>query len=420
MGNSPVITRLDGGVAVVFSVPHTKSVAITVLVKAGPVNENPEERGASHLLEHLLGYTCGTPEGRLRDVIRKHGISDLNLETDVEFTLYQAEVRPASVADVLRAISYVLTYPNIRKLGSEYEHKKRVVELEISNNFDDSERMLNKTALKQLWGDHPLARTVSGSVNEVQQLAKENVAAYHKRRYVQSNMVISVAGDINQRAVIKQIEDLPWGISREVQSLDDIEVPNHNTLAEPYWENRHCYNTWVWIGTEAPPSSWETDIRFNCLGYLLCSASLGKYLWEIREKLCITYDISLIYHQFRPRGLAAIITGCPPGNENRLIQAVNEKLAHVREKGFTKTDVGVAKRLLRNELDWTWREPTEMSTFMAESLFYQPEIVNQGISKARIKRIIAGLNRDNLSQFASDLFREDKLSVIGLRPEHLR
>lgn len=414
-----IVRRLDGGGAITaIRMPREEKVAITVLVKAGPAHESPEERGASHLLEHLLWGTCTTPQGNVRGIVRKHIIpgGDFGPETWQEFTLYQAQVRPRGVNDVLWALSHVLAKPRINELGSEYDNEKRVVEAEISDLRDDTMRELREMVLKELWGDHPLARSISGTVEQVRQLTRENVGAYHARRYLQSNIVISIAGDIDHK-VLDQIRSLPWGLSSAIQPSGYIASPNHCRLEQPQWKNFRCHNVYVWIGAAAPRWSWDTTYRLDCLSYLLSSDWLGKHLWDIRERLGLTYDISFGYELFQTGGLAAIEAVCSLENYEPLRKAVREKLVYIAEKGFTRSDVQVAKRLLRNSTDDNWQEPASMARFMAESVFYQPELIGRDIRKRELLGIIRAFESKSLKELASDLLQENGLSVVGLRPQ---
>src|SRR6184192_3018629 len=87
------VTRLPTGLVVVTDVmPHLQTAALGVWVGSGSRNEQPDEHGISHLLEHMaFKGTSRRTARQIAEEIEAVG-GDLNAATSIETTAYYARV----------------------------------------------------------------------------------------------------------------------------------------------------------------------------------------------------------------------------------------------------------------------------------------------------------------------------------------
>ena len=83
------VTRLSTGLAVVTDrMPHLETASLGVWIGSGSRNENPDEHGISHLLEHMaFKGTKRRTARQIAEAIEAVG-GDLNAATSVEQTGY--------------------------------------------------------------------------------------------------------------------------------------------------------------------------------------------------------------------------------------------------------------------------------------------------------------------------------------------
>ncbi|MEM9280155.1 MAG: insulinase family protein, partial [Pseudomonadota bacterium] len=83
------VSKLDNGLTVVTeSMPHLESAALGVWVKAGSRNENENQHGIAHLLEHMAFKGTKTRSAlQIAEEIENVG-GELNAATSVETTAY--------------------------------------------------------------------------------------------------------------------------------------------------------------------------------------------------------------------------------------------------------------------------------------------------------------------------------------------
>jgi len=103
------VTRLASGLSVVTDrMPHLESATLGVWIGSGSRDEQPNEHGISHLLEHMAFK--GTKRRTARQIAEEIEAvgGDLNAATSVESTAYYARVLKADVPLALDVLSDIL------------------------------------------------------------------------------------------------------------------------------------------------------------------------------------------------------------------------------------------------------------------------------------------------------------------------
>src|SRR6202521_5221625 len=98
------VTRLPSGLVVVpAAIPHLETASLGCWVTCGSRNEQPDEHGISHFLEHMaFKGTARRTARQIAEEIEAVG-GDLNAGTGVEMTAYYARVLKADIALGIRS-----------------------------------------------------------------------------------------------------------------------------------------------------------------------------------------------------------------------------------------------------------------------------------------------------------------------------
>src|ERR1700720_1514160 len=124
------VTRLPTGLVVVTdAMPHLQTASLGVWVGCGSRDEQPDEHGMSHFLEHMAfkGTTRRTARQIAEEIEAVGG--DLNAATGVEMTAYYARTLRADVPLALAVLSDILTCPSFDP--DEIAREKNVIIQEI-------------------------------------------------------------------------------------------------------------------------------------------------------------------------------------------------------------------------------------------------------------------------------------------------
>ncbi|MCP4809254.1 MAG: insulinase family protein [Proteobacteria bacterium] len=190
----------------VDTVPTAPVTAIYLWVDAGAAHELPEQRGAAHFVEHMLFK--GTPDRPVGQVaVEVEGVGgDINAYTGHEHTVVHATVPAESWSGVLDVLADMTLRPVFDPEHVELE--RDVVLDEIRGGDDDAARCLAELVSSMVFREHPYGRSVIGTASELKRLTRDDAMAFHSTWYRPTNMILSVAGPVDEAEVLALAETL--------------------------------------------------------------------------------------------------------------------------------------------------------------------------------------------------------------------
>ena len=197
-------TVLPNGLTVFVKEVHTVPlVAAYFWVGVGAVDERPERAGLAHFSEHMLFKgTRRRDVGEMDRIIKSLGGYD-NAFTTPEYTAYYAVVPGGNFSLVFDVLFDAMV--NSVFDPEEIEREREVVMEEIRRQEDSPEEKLSDMFTSELLKGTPYERPVLGTIDTVTAIQREDFLAYMSAFYIPNNTVVSVAGDVDARAVVEQI-----------------------------------------------------------------------------------------------------------------------------------------------------------------------------------------------------------------------
>jgi len=199
------VTRLPSGLSVVTDrMPHLETASLGVWIGSGSRNENPDEHGISHLLEHMAfkGTTRRTAR-QIAEAIEAVG-GDLNAATSVESTGYFARVLKADVPLALDVLSDILSDPTFD--AEELRREQNVIVQEIGATEDAPDDLVFDRLQETAFPKQPVGRSILGTPDTVRSFDAARLRAYLSRNYRGPGMVLAAAGAVDHRAIVADAE----------------------------------------------------------------------------------------------------------------------------------------------------------------------------------------------------------------------
>ena len=160
------VTRLPSGLTVVTdAMPHLETASLGVWVGSGSRDEQPDEHGISHLLEHMAFK--GTKRRTARQIAEEIEAvgGDLNAATSVETTAYYARVLKADVPLALDVLSDILADPTFDP--DELKREQNVIVQEIGAAEDTPDDIVFDYLQANAFPDQPIGRSILGTPETV-------------------------------------------------------------------------------------------------------------------------------------------------------------------------------------------------------------------------------------------------------------
>ncbi|WP_426572450.1 M16 family metallopeptidase [Aquihabitans sp. McL0605] len=299
-------TDLPSGLTVVTeAMPGARSASFGCWVRVGARDESDELAGASHFLEHLLFKGTEKRSGReISEAIEAVG-GELNAHTAHEHTAFYTRV-PERSADVgLELLCDVVTSPAFD--ADDVESERQVILEELHLAEDEGDDRVMSLAHEALWGDHPLGREVLGTLETIDAMDRDRIAAFFEHHYHPANLVLVAGGAIDHEQVVAAGEQFPYRAAgeRPERQAPDGPIPRkeHALLRRPSEQAHLCL---VWPALAAgDPDRYALGVCNQILGGGLSS----RLFQEIREDRGLAYSVFSSVASFSDAGSLAAYVG---------------------------------------------------------------------------------------------------------------
>src|SRR6185503_1583711 len=196
---------LDNGLEIVAETsPDAYSSAYGFFVRTGARDETAEISGVSHFLEHMVFK--GSANRSAAEVNRD--LDDLsassNAYTSEEQTVYFATTLPDDQESIVELLADMMR-PVLRQ--DNFATEKQVILEEIAKYDDQPPYGAHEKCMAAFFGDHPLGKSVLGTVNSVGGLTRSQMLAYFEQRYSPTNMVLAAAGNVDFDSLVLQAQN---------------------------------------------------------------------------------------------------------------------------------------------------------------------------------------------------------------------
>lgn len=403
-------SELANGLRVITShMPYTRSVSTTVLVGVGSRNETPERSGVSHFVEHLLFKGTErrpTPEEISGTVEGVGGI--LNAGTEQELTAYWCKVaKPAAegcidlLIDMLRNSLYD---------PGEVERERSVL-LEEQNMVKDSPSYRVETLIEgMLWPDHPLGWDVAGTRESVSKITREMILEHVADFYVPSNIVVSVAGDVNHDEIMGQIDGLCAGWDTQIAPASQRFTDNQQAPKLKI-QNRRTEQSHISIALPGLPMTDPELYALDLLSVALGEGMSSRLFVEIREKRGLAYDIHSTVAYFADCGAFFINAGVDPKKVYVAVDTILTEISRLKE-GVTSEELERAKQLATGRMLLRMEDTRAVSSWFAS----QEMLLGHVHKMDEVVGNIESVTAEQILSLANRLLKTEKLNMAVVGP----
>ncbi len=249
--------------------------SLRLLVLAGSFNENEDQRGLAHYLEHMAfnGSTHYAP-GTLVEKLQRLGMgfgADTNAATSFDHTIFQLELpdtAPASLAEGLQILS---DYSGGLLLQPAMVDKERGIILSEKRTRDS---VGYRTMVAQMEfmeaGTRIPERLPIGLEDVIEKSTRDPFVAFYDAWYRPENLVVIVVGDIDGAAVEKQIVDGFSGLAARAPApapTDLGKVASFTGVKALFHAEPESPDTRIVIGSTVPYAH-EADTAANRIKHL--------------------------------------------------------------------------------------------------------------------------------------------------------
>ena len=338
---------LPNGLRIIHA-PNQSNVAYCgFAVDAGTRDENEQEQGMAHFVEHLIFK--GTQKRHAWHILnRMENVGgDLNAYTNKEETvIYSAFLVEhfSRAAELLADIVFHSTFPQ-----HEIDKEVEVIIDEIQSYEDSPSELIFDDFEELIFPNHPLGRNILGKPDLLRSFKSEHALNFTSRFYKATNMIFFIQGNIDFKKVIRTIEkvttDIPFSITERQRTEPFLYIPKTLTL------NKETHQAHVMIGSRGYNAYNEKRTGLYLLNNLLGGPGMNSRLnVSLRERRGLVYNVESNITSYTDTGLASIYFGTDPKNREKAMRLVHKELARLRDVKLSATQLAAAKKQVIGQL----------------------------------------------------------------------
>ncbi len=365
---------LPNGVKIVHQWTPSPVAYVGVMVGAGTRDEQPEENGMAHYIEHCVFK--GTAHHSARQIIHAiEGIGgEINAYTTKEETTFYAAILAEHVQLTLHLIAEMLLQPTFKK---EETDKERMVIMDEIESYNDSPSELIYDDFESLvFAGSSLALPILGTKKTLRHIsAKPDYAKqWMKQHYTPDRMVVFCQGNVKPEKIFRLAErefghlSAEGGLSvkRSVSPQDGLSASEHERSFR-----KHTHQVHAMLGGRAYPLGHDKQLATFLLNNILGGGSLNSRLnLSLREARGLVYTVESTYTPLSDTGYWCIYWACDPEDYEHSLGLVHAELAKLSEQPLSESALKHALVQLRGQMAISAQNRENSALAMAKSMLY--------------------------------------------------
>lgn len=395
---------LDCGIRVVMEkIPYVQSVAIGIWTKAGSVDEDGDNLGISHFIEHMLfkGTETRTAKQIAEDIDKIGG--QINAFTSKESTCYYVKSLTSNLeraADVL-----IDMFMNSKFDEDEMEKEKRVVYEEIHMVEDSPEDDAHDTLYEVLFKGAPLSTPILGNEKTIKNFSQDTIRTYIKKEYTKDNIIVAVAGNFDENQVCQFLE----GKLKDLTAVKSDKIEK-NLIYTPHFKVKikDIEQSHICIGTKGLKLNDELYFAMSLLNNIMGGSMSSRLFQNIREEKGMAYSVYSFTSSYINDGFYGIYAGVSHDMVEQAIGAITEELNLLRTKGVTDVELSTAKEQQKGNYIFSLES---VSGRMA-SLGRNKLLIGKNLTAQEVTDKINGVTMDHIRAVSERITAIDQYSGV--------
>ena len=397
--------QLKNGIRLIHRPNRSEVAHFGLLVHTGTRDENPEEHGLAHFMEHM--FFKGTPKrtpfqiiSRLEDVG-----GEINAYTTKEETALYASFLKQDYKRAMELIQDIFLHSSFPE--KEREKEAEVILSEIQGYDDAPSELIFDRAEELLFPEHSIGRNILGTEESLERFRNGALMKFQTENYATEEMVLSLVGDVSFksfcRAAEKYFGDIPQK-SRSRKRIQPLTVS-----AKKIVEKRNAYQKHCMMVGPAYALPDQKRLQLYLLNNILGGPGMNSRLnMALRERRGYSYSAESHYSPYTDTGVMMIYFSCDADKFSRSMQVTREEIRKLRNNLITENRLNYARKQLMGQLAISRENNEHLMLSSAKSYL----IFNRVDSLDTIRKNLESISSGKLRITANEILDPNKLNTL--------
>ncbi|MGI9186608.1 MAG: M16 family metallopeptidase [Gaiellales bacterium] len=398
------VTQLASGLRVASEFrPDVHGVALGSWIRVGSRDEEDQDAGVSHLLEHLLFRGTARHDAlTIAEAFDRFG-SDLAASTSREETDLNARVLAEHLPEAIDIVGSMVAAPEF----NDIEPEREVVLEELALYDDTPDDLVHDVLGETLFPAQAIGRPIAGTAASVEALEEATIRAHHARHYTGDQVVVAVAGPVQHAAVVEMVEASFVPLGRGSVHDRVAAVPAQGAVA---FTERDTEQTHIAIGGAGIGRRDERRFALAVLDQILGGGAASRFWQEIREQRGLVYSVYSYVSYFEESGQIGLALGTRPENLEEALSIASAEILDLSAGNFRDGEIERARDNLKARLLLNMDSTVARMSRLGRSLISDIPLMDDAEVARRIDAVTAADVRDLMV----DLYAPEALCVSGI------
>ncbi len=355
-------------------------ISIRLIVQAGSLMENDDQRGLAHFIEHMaFNGTKNFPAGEMVEYFQRLGMgfgADTNAYTSFNETVYMLELPNNDVKIISEGLRLLRDFSDGILFDEKEIEDERGVVISEKKARDSVEFRTYQSELSFIFPNSILPKRLPIGIEDVIKNADRKLFLdYYKKWYTADRLILIVTGDFEIRKCISSIEQnfSSFEKSSKIETDPNMGFVESSGLITKFHLEREASSTKVSIQT-IKPISRKTETRDDRIKELYSSVAtriINRRLEKLSKKENSVFNNGYIYTSdfLHFANIGAIELTCTHDQWAAALKVAENELRRVIQYGFREDELTEIKAVMLNEFNQqTKTSATRKSRYLAQSI----------------------------------------------------
>jgi zinc protease len=320
-------------------------VSFSIALKTGSILDPEGMSGATRMLTRWMRRTAGGREAQAIDTEIDALGGAFGADVSPSTLIFQGTVITRSLDGLMRIAGDILARPGFADV--ELERLRRETLAELTETLDDDRGLGRRWFRHRVFGDHPYARSVTGTASSIARIQGEDLKALYRRIVRPENLIFAFSGDI-ERARAE-------ALAAQIRSQLSAGPPPDDSIGEPavipgrrltFVDKPDRTQTQILIGGLGTHPTDPDHLALHVANTVFGGTFTARLTQEVRAKRGWSYGAYSSLPIDRQRQTFSMWTFPKAEDAGPCIQLQLEMLHALRTKGITKKELAWAKKYL--------------------------------------------------------------------------
>jgi len=320
-------------------------VSFSIALKTGSLLDPDGMSGATRMMTRWMRRTAGGREAHVIDAEIDALGGAFGADVSPSTLVFQGTVITRSLDGLMRIAADVLARPGFAEV--ELERLRRETFAELTESLDDDRGLSRRWFRHRVFGAHPYARSVTGTVSSLTRIQPEHLQGLYARVVRADNLIFAFSGDIDRpraEGLAAQLRNqLPGGSAPAEQTSDPAVIAGRHLT---FVDKPDRTQTQILIGGLGTHPGDEDHLALHVANTVFGGTFTARMTQEVRAKRGWSYGAYSSLPIDRRRQAFSMWTFPKAEDAAPCIELQLEMLHALRDKGITPKELSWAKKYL--------------------------------------------------------------------------